>query len=261
VITVKRIAGGRVSTWLHDRVRAGDVIGLGPAQGDFILPQAPPNTLLLYSGGSGITPVMSILRDLDRRDLVSDVVFVHHARSRRDVIFAGELARIAARRPGLRIVLRLDDELDGAPPFDRAWLADTVPDFASRPTYLCGPAGLMAAVEDCWHRAGATGRLHREQFAAAPVTATATDLGRARVTLHRARRTVELDRNRPLLDALEAAGEQPAHGCRMGICNSCACRKRTGAVRNLTTGDISTEPDEQIRLCVSAPVSDLELEL
>ncbi|MCA9675447.1 MAG: hypothetical protein KC464_10465, partial [Myxococcales bacterium] len=106
-ITVKRVPDGRVSSWLHDELCPGDVVGLGAAAGDFVLPEPrPAGGLLLLSGGSGITPVMSMLRDLDARGAVDDVVFVHHARSRDHVIFGAELEAIAARRPGLRLLIR-----------------------------------------------------------------------------------------------------------------------------------------------------------
>ena len=91
-ITVKRVPGGRVSAWLHEHTRSGDILRLGAAAGDFVLPGATPAKLLLLSGGSGITPVMSMLRDLGAHDALDDVVFVHYARSRADVIFGEELA-------------------------------------------------------------------------------------------------------------------------------------------------------------------------
>ncbi len=107
-ITVKRVADGRVSTWLHENVRAGHILGLGAPAGDFALPSPTPDKLLLLSGGSGITPVMSMLRDLALRDAIEDLVFVHHARSHAEVIFGEELADLAARhsRPAPRLVPR-----------------------------------------------------------------------------------------------------------------------------------------------------------
>jgi stearoyl-CoA 9-desaturase NADPH oxidoreductase len=255
-ITVKRVPGGRVSGWLHDRVGPGDVIGLSPAAGEFVL-EDPGEPLLLYSGGSGITPVMSILRDLAARGAVRDVVFVHHARSARDVIFAAELRELAARHPGLRLELRLDD----AGGFDEDWLASTVPDLAGRRTLLCGPPGLMARVEAMWDRAGASTRLQRERFTAAAPPPSTDPAAPVHVHLHHAGRSVAAVSTRPLLEQLEQAGERPVHGCRIGICQTCRCRKRSGTVRDLVTGIASSEPDQDIRLCVSAPLSDVELAL
>ncbi|MGB5812160.1 MAG: ferredoxin reductase, partial [Polyangiales bacterium] len=149
-ITVKRVPDGRVSTWLHDTVRVGHMLRLGDAAGDFVLPAPMPAKFLLLSGGSGITPVMSMLRELGARDAIRDVVFVHHARSRADVIFGDELAGLAARHAGLRLVLCLDDDASGPRGFDETHFAKLVPDFRERSTFLCGPKPLMDRAERLW---------------------------------------------------------------------------------------------------------------
>lgn len=255
-ITVKRVAGGKVSPWLHEHVRPGHVLRLGPAAGDFVLDRDPVTAaapLLLLGGGSGITPLMSIIRDLVDRDALRDVVIVVHARRRDDVIFGRELEAIAARHAGLRLLVHLDD-------FDEARLARLVPDFAARTTMLCGPAGLMARVERMWADAGATARLRREQFAAPPLTVPAPGAPIA-IRLAASARTVAAGGAGTLLEQLERAGERPPSGCRMGICQTCKCRKRSGVVENLRTGAISSDPDEDIQLCISRGRSDLELAL
>jgi ferredoxin-NADP reductase len=253
-ITVKRVAGGKVSGWLHDHLGPGDVIGLGVAAGDFVLPEHAPAQLLLVSGGSGITPVMSILRDLAARDAVRDVVFVHHARSRADVIFAAELEALAGRRPGLRLQIHTDDAGEA---FDEAELARRVPDFVDRATYLCGPPTLMARVEHQWQRAGAS--LHRERFTP-PAAPSPGDAHVVQLRLARSGRAIAVTTTAPLLEQLEHAGERPPSGCRIGICHSCKRRKHRGTVRNLVDGAVSGEPDEDIQLCVSVACSDLELD-
>ncbi len=261
-ITVKRVPGGRVSSWLHERARPGLVVGLARPAGDFVLSAPHPRNLLLLSGGSGITPVMSMLRDLAARDAIDDVVFVHHARCRADVIFGDELAELAARHPGLRLVVRLDDSDDGPQGFDEARLADTVPDFADRLTYLCGPPAMMDRAEAMWTAAGASHRLARERFLPAPrLTALAGDGHPVPVALTRSGRELVVDGDGSLLDQLERAGERPPSGCRMGICRTCTCRKTAGTVQNLITGEVSSAPDEEIQLCISAPRSELRLEL
>ncbi len=261
-ITVKRVPGGRVSGWLHDHVRPGGVLRISPPLGAFVMPEpahAAAPRLLLLSGGSGITPVMSVLRDLAARDALADVVFVHHARSRADVIFHGELIALAARHPGLALDLCLDDVAaeQGGGGFDEARLAARVPDFAARATFLCGPAGLMARVEEMWARAGASANLTVERFLAAPVPAPAAE--RAPVRIGVAGRTVTTDGRGTLLERLERAGERTPSGCRIGICRTCTRLKRSGTVEDLLTGAVSSAPDESIQLCVSAPCSDVEL--
>jgi ferredoxin-NADP reductase len=262
-ITVKRVPGGRVSSWLHDHVRVGDVLVLGGAAGDFVLPSPAPAKLLLLSGGSGATPVMSILRDLAARDAVHDVVYVHHARTRADVPFGADLRALAARHPGLRLVLELDDAADSRGGFDEARLRQRVPDLAERATFLCGPPGLMARVEAMYAAAGLADRLTSERFvAAAPVPRVADGDGQiVTVRLGRSGTRFTASSATSLLEQIERAGWRPAHGCRMGICHSCVCRKQSGAVRNLITGAVSDAPDEDIQLCISVPQSDVELSL
>ena len=269
-ITVKRVPGGRVSSWMHDHVRRGDVLRLGMPAGEFVVPELHgelvPRKLLLLSGGSGVTPVMSILRDLAHRNAVGDVVFVHAARSKRDIVFERELAELATNHPGLRVAFFLDDEhrdRTRAGRLDSAKLRAAVPDLAERETMLCGPAAMMDALSPTWIDAGIAHRLKTERFSAPPrleVPAGAAP-SRVKLALLRSGRTVTTERSETLLEQLERAGERPANGCRMGICNTCLCRKRTGVVENVVTGELSTEPDEDIRLCVSRARTEIELTL
>jgi ferredoxin-NADP reductase len=200
---------------------------------------------------------MSILRDLAARGAVGDVVFLHAARDEQSVIFGRELAALAARHAGLRVERWLDDQAGG--PIGEAGLRALVPDFAERESFLCGPEGMMSSLEGAWERAGAAGRLRRERFApraAAPAGAG----GIVNLRLSRSGKTIVAGPG-TLLEQLERGGERPAHGCRMGICQTCRCKKRQGTVEDLTTGRTSSEPDQEIRLCVSVARSDLDLAL
>lgn len=264
-ITVKRVSGGRVSTWLHDRLRPGDVIGLGRPKGDFVVP-ATAAPLLLVAGGSGITPVIAILRDLEARDALRDVVVVHSAREDADAIFGRDLAVMATQQAGLRLVAH---RTGASGRLDAAALAALVPDLAAREVYVCGPAGLRELV-----RTIAGDRVHAEAFTAPRIAAPPEQLAPCTPTMGVApelpvtARTAQLRDRRvslvgagTVLEQLERAGEQPAHGCRIGVCHTCRCTKQRGTVLDLTTGRISSEPDEEIRLCVSIARSDLELAL
>lgn len=253
-ITVKRVDGGKVSTWLHERLRAGHVIGLGRPQGDFVAPAALPGAtrpLLFVAGGSGITPVMAILRDLEARKQLGDVVVLHSARTAEDAIFGRDLAVMATQQPGLRLVAH---RTAGVGRLDAVTLAALVPDMATREVYVCGPAGLRELV-----RSVAGERSHEEAFTAPMVCLPPQDTTTRTAQLRD--RRVSLVGGGTVLQQLERAGEQPAYGCRIGVCHTCRCTKKAGAVLDLTTGRISTEPDEEIRLCVSIARSDLELAL
>ena len=261
-ITVKRVADGRVSTWLHEHVRAGHILRLGAPAGDFVLPSPTPDGLLLLSGGSGITPVMSMLRDLAARNAIRDVVFVHHARSRADVTFFNELTNLAQCHAGLRLVLCLDDDASAPRGFDEARFAELVPDFATRSTFLCGPKPLMDRAEQLFESVGASDRVALERFTPAlRLVPAVTSPNGVQVRLARSEREIVAKGQGSLLEQLERAGERPAHGCRIGICRTCKCRKQSGTVQNLVTGEVSSEPDQEIQLCISVPRSDLELDL
>lgn len=256
-LTVKRQPGGLVTNAMHDRLAAGDIVELSPPAGEFVLPAPLPAKLLLLSAGSGITPLAAMLRDLRRRDPDRDVVFLHVCRTRRDAIFASELAALAAAMPRLHLVTHFTAERGR---LDADGLAALVPDAAERRTFLCGPDSFMAMVQARWQADGVADRLACERFtgpgpaarsAGAPVRVRATRSGREFTTTG----------ERPLLVEAERAGLAPKHGCRMGICRTCRCRLTSGTVENLRTGELHAEPGQLVQLCVSVARSDLELEL
>ena len=248
-ITVRRVAGGRVSPWLHANLRPGAVGRLGAPAGDFLAP-ASPTPLLLVSGGSGVTPIVAIVRELAAREALADVVVVHCARSAADAAFWPQLSALAAAHPGLRLIAHRDDRHGY---LDAGQLRAHAPDLADRETFVCGPPGLVDVVR----AAAPAERVHVERFVVAP----RAPITSAAVTVQLRTRAVIACGPGSLLDQLERAGARPAHGCRMGVCNTCRCTKRSGAVLDLVTGAICAEPDQEIRLCTSVARSDLTLEL
>lgn len=255
-ITVKRQTGGKVSNALHDRVRAGDVLTLSEARGEFVLPDAT-QTLLMLSAGSGITPLMSMLRTLDARGTTLDIDFVHQCRTPADAIFAAELRELAARHTGLRLHLHYSREQGR---LDAAGVTALVPDYAQRMTLMCGPQDFMDAIDAHWQAQGLAHALRKEHFARRLASTPATTVD-AQISCARSERRFDSRGAAPLLEEAEAAGLRPQHGCRIGICHSCKCKKISGTVQNLLTGEISSEPDQMIQLCVSAARSDLTLDL
>jgi ferredoxin-NADP reductase len=257
-VTVKRHPGGRVSSFLHDAVRPGHVLGLSRASGCFVLPDPPPARRLMLSAGSGITPIMSILRDLHARRCRTDVVLVHSCRTPEDAIFRGELAARAREWPAPRLAFVFTRETGR---LDRDRLVRLVPDWAARASFLCGPALFMDMVRSMWREAGVEGRLWSESFTGAVPARGPGAGGTATVTCAQSGVAFDAARDRPLLVEAERSGLRPRHGCRMGICHTCLCRKVSGTVENLVTGAVSSEPDTMIQICVSAARSDLTLAL
>ncbi len=255
-ITVKRQPDGIVSTWLHDHVAVGDVLALDPPAGDFTLPNPLPTRLLLLSAGSGITPLMAMLRTLAQHSTRVEVAFVHVTRG--PAIFARELARRAASSGALALHIH-DSTRAGR--FEVASLDGLVPDWRERPTLLCGPAPFMTACRSHWRTHGDAALLHTESFGA-PLASPSASAGPAcEVRCTRSERLFTSDGTTPLLVAAEHGGLRPRYGCRMGICHTCSCVKQSGTVENLRTGAISSTPGERIQLCINRARSDLTLEL
>lgn len=264
-LTVKHHPGGRVSGHLHERIGVGDLVEIGPAFGDLVLPEPPPPRLFLIAGGSGITPLMAMLRDVLGRRLRTDVVFVHYARAYPDLIFVDELRRIARRHSNVRLHLgvtrarALPGDLSGR--FCAAHLDRIAPDAPERWTAVCGPEGLIDTVRALWRERRHPEEPRAETFAPGVVHRFDDETSAVTVRFTRSAVAVRGGGGATLLAQAEAAGLAPPSGCRMGICRRCTCRKRDGAVKNLLTGEITIEPEEDIRPCVSVPMSDVTLDL
>jgi ferredoxin-NADP reductase len=257
-VTVKRRPDGLVSGWLHDRLSVGDVLTLAPPDGDFVLPRPLPTRILLLSAGSGVTPTMSILRDVARRPTRIEIAFVHVTRDPAHVIFGTELRALAAELAPLALHVHATTR-DGR--FDASTLARLVPDWHARLAWLCGPPSFMAAMAAGWRDAGMLSQLRTESFGARLAPTAGNGEAVREIVCTRSERVFTADGGTPLLVAAEQGGLRPRYGCRMGICRTCTCVKRSGTVENLRTGAISSEPGERIQLCISRARSDCTLEL
>lgn len=253
-ITVKKREGGKVSAWWNDGARVGDVVTLGAPAGDFVLPSPLPPRLVMLSAGSGITPLMAMLRELAGGRHHTETLFVHSARSREETIFAEELEAKARQDP--RVVLRMRRSASESR-FDAEAMAALALEAGDAPVFACGPAGFVDAVRRAW--AGREDLLHFESFGLPP---RVIEGGSAQpVVAADARKTFTAQAGQSLLEAAEAAGLTPVHGCRMGVCHMCKCRKVSGVVRDVRDGRLSDEPGQMIQLCVSTAESPVTLEL
>ena len=161
-ITVKAMPEGFLSTHLVGGVAPGTIVRLAAPQGNFVMPDPAPASVLFITAGSGITPVMSMLRTLVRRDQITDIVHLHSAPTESDVMFAAELAELQRSQPGYRLRLR-STRTQGR--LDLSRLDDEVPDWRERQTWACGPEGMLNDAERVWSAAGIAERLHLERFA------------------------------------------------------------------------------------------------
>ena len=253
-ITVKAMPEGFLSAHLVGGVKPGTIVRLAAPQGNFVLPDPPPPTVLFVTAGSGITPVMSMLRTLVRHDQITDVIHLHSAPTATDVMFGAELDQLARDHAGYRLRLRTTRS-QGRLDFTR--LDTEVPDWRDRQTWACGPDGLLKAAERAWSAAGVHERLHLERFAvsrAAPAGAGGT------VTFAQSGKSTDADAATSLMDAGERVGVRMPFGCRMGICQSCVVGLVEGHVRDLRTG-AEHEPGTRVQTCISAASGDCTLDV
>lgn len=253
-ITVKAMPEGFLSTHLVGGVAPGTIVRLAAPQGNFVLPDPAPAAVLFITGGSGITPVMSMLRTLVRRGQITDVIHLHSAPTESDVMFAAELAELQRTHEGYGLRLRTT-RTQGR--LDLSRLDDEVPDWRDRQTWACGPEGMLNAAERVWHAGGIADRLHLERFAVSRAAARGQG---GTVQFARSGKTLTVDGATPLMDAGEQVGVQMPFGCRMGICQSCVVSLVDGHVRDLRTG-VEHEPGSRVQTCISAASGDCVLDI
>jgi ferredoxin-NADP reductase len=257
-VTPRRVEGGRVSPYLCDGLSPGATVRLGGVEGGFTLPRRPPKRALFITAGSGITPVMSMLRTLAAARRLTDVVHIHCERLATRAMFAAELRVFAAAHSGYRLYSRAtatDGRLNGAE-LDRLCA-----DWRRRETFVSAPAGLRESIEARFRADGDPRRLHTESFQAGGHGRGAKRGRGGTIHLRNSGVQASSDGSEAILQAAEQAGVQIPHGCRLGICRSCVCRLRAGRVRDLRTGRVHGHPGEYLRACINAPEGAIELDL
>jgi 3-ketosteroid 9alpha-monooxygenase subunit B len=235
-ITVKRVAQGLGSNWLCDEVVAGSTLEVLRPAGTFT-PRSLDDDLLLVAGGSGITPVLSILRSALHAGQ-AHVTLVYANRDEGAVIFADELSTLSRQFPDRLVVVHWLESLQGLPTV--AQLCPLLAPFADRAAYVCGPGPFMEATTAALEAAGAPpSRVHVERFHSLtgdPFTDEAVDLATdgpaGTVVVQLDGRTHELrwPEGTLLLDVLLDAGLDAPYSCREGNCSACACILKTGEV-------------------------------
>ena len=262
-VSVKAHPDGYVSQFLHHDLKPGTIVYLSQAEGEFVLPRETPDNVLLMSGGSGITPVMSMIRTLRDSGHAGRVTFLHYARSLEDEMFSEELDEIAVALPQAQVVRIFTRQPAEGAELKGRFTIDHLKHLGIDPsetlTYVCGPAGLIASVRETYEELGAADQLRMEYFKVPSVDLNAPD-ATGILTFDNA--SIGADNSgATILEQAEAAGLKPEFGCRMGVCNTCVVKKNHGAVRHVISNEISANTDETIKICVNVPVGDCSVAL
>ena len=257
-VTVKNVDEGKVSPFLVREAEPGTIVGLGGVEGDFVLPEQPAKKLLFISAGSGITPIMSMIRHLAHYEELGDAVLLHSARHTDDVIFGPELRELERQHEGFTLHEQLTRDAGRMTPAD---LDRLCPDWRERESYLSGPPDMLDAFTEHWDSAGDCDRLHLERFQPKLGLGDGSEGEGGTVTFIKSKCEAESDGSKPILVAGEDAGLDLPYGCREGICHTCVGELRSGRVRDLRNGNVSGQEGEMIRTCINAPEGPVEIEL
>jgi ferredoxin-NADP reductase len=257
-ITPKKVDEGKVSPYLVEEAGPGTIVSLSKIEGAFVLSDPPPEKLLFISAGSGVTPIMSMLRHLDHYDQLNDAVLLHSARRTDEVIFGDELRELANRREGFRLHEQLTGEDGRMGPED---LDRLCPDWREREVYISGPNEMLDAFTEHFEREHTCDCLHMERFQPKlGLGENGAGEGGA-IKFLSSDCEAESDGKTPILVAGEEKGLDLPFGCREGICHTCVGELRSGRVRDLRNGEVYGQEGEVIRTCISAPEGPIEIDL
>jgi ferredoxin-NADP reductase/DMSO/TMAO reductase YedYZ heme-binding membrane subunit len=286
-LTIKRNPEGLVSRYMHDQVKVGDTIRIGAPAGKFYFQDLQSKGVVLIAGGVGITPLMSILRNLTDHSWNGPIYFINAMRSHEDRIYADEFANLANRFDNLMILNYYSQSKPSPASSDRSirWqnksgyitAADLnvfVPNLSELPIFLCGPAPMMQAVCKAIVSLGIPNeQIATEEFVSPKVTSdgaqqssslqpTDTDELEGRtstITFATSNQTIDIDVSTTILEAAELAGVALPWECRSGICGQCKVRCTSGRV-NMDSRDALSQPEEvdgYILACQSHPASEI----
>ncbi|MFW1676872.1 MOSC domain-containing protein [Pontibacter sp. JAM-7] len=267
-ITVKQVNAQGVSAWLHQHLQPGGILQASPPRGQFHVNSSGQAALLLLSAGSGITPLLSMVRDLTDSQSQRDLVFFHQARHKEDLICQDELLWLARQNPRLKLIFCLSQPDAGwsgvTGHLSRETLLQAVPDLLERAVYCCGPNGFMQTAKGACRQIGlAEQQWFQESFNIVPPQQE-TDAAESALNICFNHAVQVTGNNRePILQQAEANGIGIAYGCRAGICGTCKVQLESGEVERLSELPLSDAEKAAgvILACSCIPQSDLEITL
>ncbi|UUM29111.1 ferredoxin reductase [Acinetobacter colistiniresistens] len=255
-LTVKKVDQGLVSSWLVEQSQAGDILRLGHPYGEMQQSVVTPH-LLLLAAGSGITPMLSLIEALcqSKQLNTTTVQLMYWVKTHADAAYAEYLKEVSENFSKFSAQIFYTQEQDSR--LNQSHV-DQLTSLNETTVYACGPSGFAATAESLFQNAAA---LHTEAFSLSQFEQEQSETGFINVTLTQSNKTIAIPKGQSILTSLEHQGIKPDHGCRMGICNKCACNKVQGATKNLLNGAANNEPTQLLKICVNSAQSDLVIDL
>ena len=255
LLTVKKVDQGKVSSWLVEQAQVGDILEFGQPYGDMLLPtQAQP--MVLLAAGSGITPMLSLLKALAKTDqMTAPIQLLYWVKQYADFAFKALFEKLAEQYPNFSFQVFYTQEEDAGERLNQDHAA-LVTHIENSVVYACGPSGFVAQAEQLFAHAQS---FKSEAFSMS--TVENSDIGFVNITLLKSKKVVAIPKGQSILTSLEQQNIKPTHGCRMGICNKCVCNKVEGSTKNMVNGSQNSEPGNVLKICVNSAQSDLVIDL
>ncbi len=259
-ITIKRIHGGKASTWFTEYAKVGQVVELGEPFGEMTLSHSHQKHLFL-AAGSGITPFISLIREWVTQGAQGQATLIYWAKTQAELCFVDEFTKLTNTHPNLKVHYILTQEKSENQQFNgrinSEILQTLISNLNEHVVYSCGPADFVEQARQFTQHTAQ--EFHGETFSIPQLDAETTE--HVDIQLTKSNRSISVPVGQSILTALEAQGIKPASGCRMGICNTCVCTKQTGTTEHILTKDRDTETGSSVRICVSSARSNLTLDL
>lgn len=256
LLTVKKVDQGIVSQWLNDHAKIDDLIEFGVPYGEMLVPKNSQN-LILLAAGSGITPMYSLIKQLaTTRQLDQQAVhLMYWVKKHEDVAFKQVFDHFSEQFPQFKFEVFYTQEQLADSRLNVEHL-NHIENLQDSTVYVCGPSGFVSTAEALFENVQ---DFKSEAFSLSPVITD--DIGFINVTLTQSNKVVAIPKGQSILVGLEQQNIKPQHGCRMGICNKCACNKAQGATKNLVNGSENSEPNNLLRICVNTAQTDLVIDI
>lgn len=254
LLTVKQVAHGIVSTWLVEQAKEGDIVELGAPYGDMLTPK-PQQALVLLAAGSGITPMYSLVLETLKQHTDAQVHLMYWVKTPADVVFQTQFEQLQKQHANFKVELFYTQGVVADQRLNENDVA-RIAELQHSTVYACGPSGFVHTAEQLFQGAQL---FKSEAFSLSEIKSD--DVGFVNITLTKSNKTVSIAKGQSVLAGLEQQNIQPAHGCRMGICNKCACHKVQGSTKNLVNGMENAEPGHLLKICVNSAQTDLTIDL
>lgn len=256
LLTVKKVAEGKVSTWLVEQAQVGDIIEFAAPYGEMQVPKTTA-PLVLLAAGSGITPMYSLLEHLVKTKQINDqaVHLLYWVKTPQDAAFTEKLKTWAEQYSQFTFDVFYTQAEPTAARLNVEHAA-SIAQIEQSTVYACGPSGFVQKAEQIFEKAAL---LHTEAFSMTPISSA--DIGFVNITLTQSNKVLTIPKGQSILASLEQQNLKPKHGCRMGICNKCACNKVEGSTQNMVNGTQNTEPGNLLKICINSAQSDLVIDL